>query len=196
MTIVAPYRDRSDHLQQFIPHIRGYLPDAKIVVVEQADTKPFNRAKLLNIGVLEYPDDYYAFHDVDKLPVAANYTYPNRPRQIAPSEHQKDGYFGGATLFNHQDFTFIDGFNNNFWGWGGEDNELMFQCVRKGLKAEWDIGTFIDLPHPRPAREFDAAKWAQAKRKRGADDGLANTSYKVVKRLKETGKDWYTQIYV
>lgn len=182
MTIITPYRDRADHLDQFIPHMRAYLPDARIVVVEQVAGKAFNRAKLLNIGVIECPDDCYAFHDVDKLPVKANYSYPFTPRQIAPNPFQSQSYFGGVTLFSHKDFERVQGFSNNFWGWGGEDNEMMFQVLRCGIKAEWDIGKFIDLPHPRPTQEFEYAKWVKAQRPRKLADGLRFCKYSIVKR--------------
>ena len=34
------------------------------------------------------------------------------------------GYFGGITSFSEKQFREINGFPNNFWGWGGEDDEL------------------------------------------------------------------------
>ena len=34
------------------------------------------------------------------------------------------GYFGGITSFSASQFRQINGFPNNFWGWGGEDDEL------------------------------------------------------------------------
>ena len=53
--IVVPYRNRREHLNHFIPSISNHLKKQKIpfeiIVVEQADDKPFNRGKLLNIGV-------------------------------------------------------------------------------------------------------------------------------------------------
>lgn len=193
MTIVVPYRNRPDHLAQFIPHMRAYLPDAKIVVVEQVEGKDFNRAKLLNIGVIEWPDDSYAFHDVDKLPVKANYSFPEKPRQIAPNPFQTQSYFGGVTLFSHKDFERVQGYSNHFWGWGGEDNELMFQVMRCKLKAEWDIGHFIDLPHPRPKQEFNYAKWKQAQRPRRPGDGLRWCKYTVVE---DKSVDYFAHIVV
>lgn len=33
-------------------------------------------------------------------------------------------YIGGAVSFSEDDFKKINGFPNNFWGWGGEDDEL------------------------------------------------------------------------
>jgi len=33
-------------------------------------------------------------------------------------------YFGGITSFSSHQFTALNGYPNNFWGWGGEDDEL------------------------------------------------------------------------
>lgn len=33
-------------------------------------------------------------------------------------------YIGGAVAFSKEDFKRINGFPNNFWGWGGEDDEM------------------------------------------------------------------------
>lgn len=32
--------------------------------------------------------------------------------------------FGGAGSFTKHDFQLINGFSNQFWGWGGEDDDL------------------------------------------------------------------------
>lgn len=78
--IIVPYRDRAEHLAKFIEHYKGVLP---IYVIEQADGKPFNRAKLLNVGFLEFGRyyDYAIYHDVDML--AENFEaysiYPEKP---------------------------------------------------------------------------------------------------------------------
>ena len=34
------------------------------------------------------------------------------------------GIFGGAGAFRKEDFEKINGFSNQFWGWGGEDDDL------------------------------------------------------------------------
>ena len=44
--------------------------------IEQADDKPFNRGKLLNVGYTLACDngcDYFVFHDVDMLPEDVDY---------------------------------------------------------------------------------------------------------------------------
>jgi predicted glycosyltransferase involved in capsule biosynthesis len=45
-------------------------------------------------------------------------------------------YFGGIVAFTRQQFIKINGFPNNFWGWGGEDNELYSRVVRKKLAIQ------------------------------------------------------------
>lgn len=185
LAIIVPYRNRPDHLAQFIPHMNKFLPEAKIIVVEQADNKEFNRGKLLNVGVKELEADtdyYYCFHDVDKLPIKGNYSYPDTPRQIAPNPHQTYSYFGGVTLFNKKDFVNVDGFINTFWGWGGEDNELMFQVYNKGIHARWEFGQFIDLPHPRPSKEFDLARWKLSQKMRIVKNGLSTVDYQLISK--------------
>lgn len=178
MTIIVPYRDRKSHLDQFIPHMRKYLPDARIVVVEQTDDALFNRGLLVNIGAA-FAFDYLnenaiAIHDVDKLPIRADYSYPEKkPRQLVRSLRQPVDYLGGVTLFNKQHYEKADGFSNAFWGWGGEDNDLLFRCWEAGLLIEQNHGKFIDLPHPRPPQEFDQAKWDQAIRGRQPANGFA-----------------------
>lgn len=178
LAILVPYRERYEHLAIFIPAMRKYLPAAKIIVIEQSEYKPFNRGKLLNIGYLEYPDfEYYALHDVDKIPWAVDYSYPNNPTQLAKNDIQKNGYFGGVTLFNNLHFRHIQGFSNNFWGWGGEDNELYNRTSNEfHYPITYRFGTFQDLPHVKSGT-FNYSAFLQAKRQRKADDGLYNCKY-------------------
>lgn len=76
IALIIPYRDREDHLTRFLSNIHRFLQkqylDYVIVVVEQADSHPFNRAALLNVGYLEMISkehfDCFAFHDVDLVP--------------------------------------------------------------------------------------------------------------------------------
>ena len=32
--------------------------------------------------------------------------------------------FGGASAMNKEQFTKINGYPNNYWGWGGEDDDV------------------------------------------------------------------------
>ena len=141
--VIVPYRNRRTHLQQFIPSISKHLNKQKIrheiIVVEQSDDKAFNRGKLLNIGVqkaLTLKCDYVALHDVDMLPIDVDYSYVNRPTHLATDfvsdEGEKrvifDGYFGGVTLFPIMDYYKVNGYSNDYWGWGYEDDDILFRC--------------------------------------------------------------------
>jgi len=166
LSIVVPYRDRQEHLSVFVPHMEKFLIDAGIlfrgIIVEQEQGKPFNRAKLLNIGFNETQSssDYFCFHDVDMIPVEADYGYVNEPTHMATECSQfgyqlpYPGYFGGVTLFNKQDFTEVNGYSNDYWGWGAEDDDMMVRCYAKGklippLNVPRRKGRYESLAHPR-----------------------------------------------
>ena len=56
--VLIPYRNRKTHLDYFInntvPLFEKWLPNTKVVVVEQTASKLFNRSALLNVGFKEY----------------------------------------------------------------------------------------------------------------------------------------------
>ena len=145
LAIVVPYRDRKSHLDIFIDYMETYLSeyDYSIYIIEQNDDRPFNRGKLLNIGAkiaMKEGCDYFAFHDVDMLPQkGVDYSFSEVPTHLST---ELDGdvpfldYFGGVTLFNVQDFKIINGYSNEYWGWGFEDDDLLYRCIGKGLSLE------------------------------------------------------------
>lgn len=164
LSIIVPYRDREEHLKQFIPHMNMYLPDANIVIVEQTDEKPFNRGKLINIGFLEtgWPD-WLVAHDVDLLPIDADYSIdPNfSVVQLIKSDIQKTDYLGGVTLFFRGRFQQAMGYHNDYFH-RAEDNEMMFRLKSMLLPVSNRFGSFIQLPHPRTGPEFIPELWQKA----------------------------------
>lgn len=106
-----------------------------ITIVEQSqDNKRFNRGALLNIGFIEENDyDVFIFHDVDLLPnesmidtYATKYSKNDIVHFAAGwARYKGPNYLGGVTLLGKNAFNHINGFPNNFWGWGGEDDELL-----------------------------------------------------------------------
>jgi hypothetical protein len=141
--IIVPYRNRDEQLLIFKKSILNYLKnkniDFELIIVEQDNTTTFNRGKLLNIGFLyakKLKCDYVVFHDVDMLPVEVDYSYSDIPLQLANNfvstkEFTRlvfDEYFGGVTMFPVSTFEAINGYSNEYWGWGYEDNDLLFRC--------------------------------------------------------------------
>ena len=45
------------------------------------------------------------------------------------------GYIGGITSFSESQFRQLNGFPNNFWGWGGEDDELYQRTKEVGMNS-------------------------------------------------------------
>lgn len=160
LAVVVPYRNREEHLKEFIPHMEKVLKEEgvpfEIFIIEQADNKPFNRAKLLNVGFSEAKDyDYFAFHDVDMLPVDSDYSYPDGPTHLSSEVEQfnwglpYDGYFGGVTLFDKESFSKINGYSNEYWGWGAEDDDVLHRCMLKDVDTYRKECRYRSLDHER-----------------------------------------------
>jgi len=85
LAIIVPYRNRAEHLRQFVPHVATYFQRDKldrnipisIHVVEQSGNAAFNRGRILNCGYVLAREsaDYVCFHDVDYLPVWTDYSW-------------------------------------------------------------------------------------------------------------------------
>ncbi len=157
MGIIVPYRNREEHLSKFLPHMDKFLKDSayKIFIIEQSEDKPFNRGKLLNVGfdLAKETCDYMCFHDVDMLPLKADYAFPETPIHLATAVEQFNfdmpypTYFGGVTLFNIKDFEAVNGYANEYWGWGAEDDDLQFRCKIAGISTGSRKGFFTSLSH-------------------------------------------------
>jgi len=153
--IIVPYRHRLLHLTKFKTYMPQYLRTKnipfEIIIVNQDDAKLFNRGMLLNIG-FKYAQnlgcDYVIFHDVDLLPVGADYSYDDKPIHLAKKiqfhdDERKlidkttfDKYFGGVTLFPIIDFIKVNGYSNKYWGWGYEDDDLLLRCIKKNIDVD------------------------------------------------------------
>ncbi|KAL3667518.1 hypothetical protein V7S43_007737 [Phytophthora oleae] len=171
VAVLVPFRDnhpaqkRQAHLDEFVPYMTKFLQrhsalksaSFHIFILEQSlDGRKFNRGKLLNAGFDMARNDYdvYIFHDVDLLPSEELGEYYTMVPSVGPMHiarmwgrySESDNYFGGIVAFTHQQFIKVNGFPNNFWGWGGEDNELYSRVVRKKLSIQTPTsGTIRDL---------------------------------------------------
>lgn len=184
--IVVPYRNRPQHLAAFIAHMHERYKEIEICIVEQADNKPFNRGKLLNIGFLENQNySKYIFHDIDMLPIGVNYSKYKGVGivQLAKSEIQKVDYLGGVTVFGKSVFVYVGGYHNDYFH-RAEDNEMMFNIKRLGIRVVNKYSQFKMLQHERKGPEFDPALWAKAQQPRAIQNQLPVCKYDVVYNAK------------
>jgi len=211
LAIVVPYRDREEHLKRFIPAMQSceFLEDIdyEILIVEQEEGKPFNRGKLLNIGAIQcHTASYYCFHDVDMIPLVSDYSYVPNPTHLAAEAEQfgfklpYQGYFGGVTLFDKHSFIKVNGYSNDYWGWGAEDDDIMFRCVIKEIKSTRKNGRYRSLSHERNIvqdlynenlRKFFGFKNGinvDEINKKINSDGLTDLEYEVLEEIKMSDK--------
>jgi hypothetical protein len=138
--VIVPYRNRYEQLTAFKESITKYLESKNInfelIIVEQDNAKLFNRGMLLNIGfkyAKKLKCDYVVFHDVDMLPVDVDYSHSDTPIHLATDNIPFESYFGGITLFPSELFEKINGFSNLYWGWGFEDDDLRYRCIKNNI---------------------------------------------------------------
>ena len=206
MVIVIPFRNRKGHLESFVMHMRQFLQGIKyeIVVIEQTEEKLFNRGKLLNVGFDLKKEDgvYFCFHDVDMLPqnIACDYGYPPYPTHLANFCSQFDykipyqNFFGGVMLCNKKDFKEVNGFSNEYWGWGCEDDDFFKRITFFKLPFLHTGGRYLSLPHTpnKTAPVFQKNTERLRKECDYAKDGLSNLTYSVIKKEVLTDYTKYT----
>ena len=101
---------------------------------------------LLNVGFVEALKDLNytctIFHDIDLLPLNKTnlYNCPTRLPLHMSARVSTFGYklpytriFGGVTALTRQHFELVNGYSNQFWGWGGEDDDMYNRIHYYGL---------------------------------------------------------------
>ncbi len=165
IAIIVPYRNREEHLKEFYKHFQNETFD--VYVIEQCDSQKFNRGLLLNAGFdiasKKKDYDYYIFHDVDSLPdstLLKNYYYKGNKiiHYASPYLGYKytfSDFFGGIIGMNKETFEKINGFPNNFFGWGGEDDALYNHIALSNYKEVYrpQIGSYLLLDHDKPTKD-------------------------------------------
>ncbi|NWU48270.1 B4GT1 galactosyltransferase, partial [Dromas ardeola] len=203
VAIIIPFRNREEHLKYWLYYLHPILQrqqlDYGVYVINQGGEEEFNRAKLLNIGfaeaLKEYDYDCFVFSDVDLIPMDDRNTYKcySQPRHLSVSMDKfgfrlpYNQYFGGVSALSKEQFTKINGFPNNYWGWGGEDDDIYNRLVFKGMgisRPDAVIGKCRMIRHsrdqknePNPER-FDRIAHT---RETMSSDGLNTLSYKVLR---------------
>lgn len=145
VAIVIPYKNRIKNLNFFLYHMHPFLQrqelEYQIFVVEQANNELFNKGILMNSAFYEirkiynytnpdlylFPFDCIIYHDVDLLPEDDRilYSCPQaKPRHLSVAIDKfkyKIFYYrliGGVLNFRIHHFVKVNGYSNEYWGWG------------------------------------------------------------------------------
>ena len=198
----------------------------RIYLVDQQDDNEFNRAALMNVGFKESLKEFnwtcFIFHDVDHLPedVRNVYSCPDQPRHMAVAVDKwkykllGQTYFGGIVALRREHFEKINGLSNQFWGWGGEDDDMYKRVLAKGMKVtrySAEIARYTTIKHNQAKMNPDRMKILKQvdgrcvfstididsqdfiSSFRSDSDGLSNLAYKLIS---SDLNDLYTNITV
>ncbi|XP_037381400.1 beta-1,4-galactosyltransferase 4 [Talpa occidentalis] len=202
VAILIPHRNREKHLLYLLEHLHPFLQrqqlDYGIYIINQAGSKKFNRAKLLNVGYLEALKDEnwdcFIFHDVDLVPENDFnlYTCEDQPKHLVVGRNSTgyrlrySGYFGGVTALSREQFFKVNGFSNNYWGWGGEDDDLRLRVELQRMKITRplpEVGKYTMIFHTRDRGNEvnkDRMKLLHQVSKVWRTDGLSSCIYKLL----------------
>ena len=150
----------------------------KIYVIEQADTKEWNRGVLYNAGF-----QIAATNDRTSLFINCNTDY-QIPEEPLPDEffyqsngfldlHGYEGGLGSFCAFYADAYEKCNGFPSNFWGWGGEDYAIKRRIYFAGIAIH------------RPDHLYN--KWLKEKRDHPRDDSKNRSNIELADSMtKET----------
>ncbi|XP_030257987.1 beta-1,4-galactosyltransferase 2 [Sparus aurata] len=202
VAIIIPFRHRENHLKYWLhylhPILRRQRIDYGIYIINQLGEDTFNRAKLLNVGyteaLKEAEYDCFIFSDVDLIPMDDRNLYHcyDQPRHFAIAMDKFGfrlpyaGYFGGVSGLSKKQFLKINGFPNEYWGWGGEDDDIYNRITLNGMKVsrpDVRLGRYRMIKHerdkhnePNPQR-FNKIQNTKNTMKK---DGISSLTYRVV----------------
>ncbi|MCI4395139.1 hypothetical protein PGIGA_G00176710 [Pangasianodon gigas] len=215
VALIIPFRDRETHLKYWLFYMHPILQrqqlDYGVYVIEQNGDETFNRAKLLNVGYVEalrdYDYDCFVFSDVDLIPIDDRNLYKcyDQPRHLSVAMDKfsfnlsYNQYFGGVSSLSKEQYLKINGFSNNYWGWGGEDVDIYNRLSLQGMsisRPDHNIGLCKMIRHVRDKlNQPNRQRFTQISytRQTMEKDGINSLSYSVVSWEKNR---LYTKIIV
>ncbi|XP_034313784.2 beta-1,4-galactosyltransferase 4 [Magallana gigas] len=202
VAILIPFRDRESHLRIFLNHMHTFLMKQQleygIYVVEQTKGLEFNRGFLFNVGYKEAlrDSDYDCFvlHDVDLLPENDHniYTCPvDQPKHLAVASEKWQynlpytSYFGGVSALTREQYEAVNGFSNEFFGWGGEDDDFYNRVAWSQMsvyRSINDVGRYSALHHKPAVANPKRIDIISKGKERMWKDGLISLKYGIIQK--------------
>ena len=208
LIIILPIRDREEDLKKYlenmIPIFKYQNLNYKIFIIEQTTGKKFNKGKINNVGFIEankvFPNSQrFLFNDIDNFPIKKDIIDYGVNLEGIHHLFGNPRWLGGFYLVRSKDFKKINGYSNNFWGWGGEDNDLKSRSNAFNIKINRDtffrrhkqkliidnknVGKKDKNVNFHIQKNMYQKKY-QSDKNNVYKDGLKNCNYKVVKRQK------------
>uniref|UniRef100_S4RP30 Beta-1,4-galactosyltransferase n=1 Tax=Petromyzon marinus TaxID=7757 RepID=S4RP30_PETMA len=207
VAIIIPFRHRDEHLKHWLYYLHPVLQRQRVeygvYVLNQFGEGMFNRAKLMNIGYVEAlkdaPYDCFIFSDVDLVPMDDRNLYRcyDNPRHFSVAMDKfsfrlpYNSYFGGVSGLSKAQYLKINGFPNEYWGWGGEDDDIYNRVVVQGMRLsrpDGSLGRYRMVKHARDAKnEPNPKRFTQIKNTRHnmGRDGINTLKYRHVETVRQ-----------
>jgi len=210
INIIVPVRNRKEELKEFIFNIDKIMKSNKvnyrIYIVEQSyNNSSFNRGKLINIGISqslkhEFSNIYY-ITDVDIYPKTYNTFVMKYITGTIKHLYGNIDTLGGVFIIDKNTYSKINGYSNNYWSWGLEDNDLFERAKnlnitldRTNFSKRYSNNNIIDKPSPKEYQiikknmyKINKIKFLKNKKLYENDynsiknDGLNNINYNIIK---------------
>ena len=148
LVIILPVRNREENLKEYlekmIPIFNYQNIDYKIFVIEQSKNNRFNKGKINNIGFLEALKENknntrFLFNDVDNYPLKRDLIDYNTKIKGVHHFFGSPKWLGGFFMTDKNTFQKVNGYSNNYWGWGGEDKDLLHRINSKNIFVDRSV---------------------------------------------------------
>jgi hypothetical protein len=166
LLIVVPYRNRENHLKDFLEKTPKFFNDRnidyEILITELDNVGDWNAGlscnSLINF-IKKTKYKYLYIHHVDVYPISGDWLYPKDDELY----YNLGDY--GSCLTTMDNFLKVGGYRNTFWGWGAEDNDLYEKCVKNNIKIinikeNKDINLVFFEEHQNHERKFVAVNYS------------------------------------
>jgi len=133
LNVIIPIRNREKDLYNITSVLEQIFEkqniDARYLIIEQEEGKKFNKGKISNAAFLltreDNFSDNYLFNDVDVWPKKSSViNFREKTSNSFRHPYGQKHCLGCFFLTNKSSFEKINGYSNNYWGWGGEDVDL------------------------------------------------------------------------
>ncbi|CAF2384580.1 unnamed protein product [Rotaria sp. Silwood2] len=156
IAIIMSYRDREKNLKTLLYNLLPFLQrqkisNYKIFIIEQQALGAFNKGRLYNIAFYHLMKTYkptcVIFHDVDLIPENDHNLYSclkltDHPLHMSANvRFQIDSSYttiysflvGGVLTLRPETFILLNGYSNQYFHWGGEDDDMGLRFLSKDI---------------------------------------------------------------
>ena len=193
LNVIVPLRDRDDLLELFYFKMSKIFlhqgVDAKFFFIYQDNNKPFNKGILNNTGFQfakkKNHSDRYLFNDVSVFPRFNDTLDFNIELKDKTLYHfmGNDFCINRFFLINEMTYEFINGYSNQYNGWGFEDTDLQNRCNL--TRVNIDRSNFIERFRQHTPKFIDIIFEDVVEKYKAAENTPSDLKYK---EIFESGK--------